>query len=208
MSGYHLSRLTPTWNARHTGEQLWRSILWWMYWGPIHPSQQQWELWKSWHSKKPPVDVMVLDPMLALKHKLDEFLHLVERKVQLCVNSSQQIEGLDYDESYAPTILAASICILVVVACEYTYVGVQLYHIDIKNAFKECQPNLLKASGCGCISFQNTWCGSKIVIQRITKQTGNCMRPHQQTNLPVKWWLMYKGGWMPVAFLAWQLPRC
>jgi len=78
----------------------------------------------------------VLDPVIAVKHKLDEFLCLVERKVRLCVNSSQQIEGLDYDELYAPTTLAASIRILVVVSCEYTYIGVQLYHIDIKNAFQ------------------------------------------------------------------------
>ena len=84
----------------------------------------------------PPPDVTVLNLVLALKHKLDKFAHLIERKVHLCVNGSQQIEGLDYEESYAPTVLAMSIWIVVACACEYLYLGLTLWHLDISNAFQ------------------------------------------------------------------------
>ena len=58
---------------------------------------------------KPLVGKTVLDPVLAIKHKLDEFNRLEERKVRLCAHGGQQLPGLDYDESKAPAILGASL---------------------------------------------------------------------------------------------------
>jgi hypothetical protein len=52
----------------------------------------------------PPAGACVLDCIIALKHKTDEFNRLVERKLRLCAHGGQQIAGLDYDESYAPAI--------------------------------------------------------------------------------------------------------
>ena len=47
----------------------------------------------------PTVGKTVLDPIMAIKHKLDEFNCLEDRNVQLCAHGGQQLPGLNYDES-------------------------------------------------------------------------------------------------------------
>jgi hypothetical protein len=81
----------------------------------------------------PPTNACILDGILAIKHKLDEHNRLVERKLRLCAHGGQQIAGLDYDESYAPAILATSFRLTVVMAC---HLGVWLFHLDVSNAFQ------------------------------------------------------------------------
>jgi hypothetical protein len=80
--------------------------------------------------------------IVALKHKLDEYNRLFEQKVRLCAHGGHQIAGLDYEESYAPTILATSFRLTVVLAC---HLGLWLYHLDVSNAFQSTideDPNL------------------------------------------------------------------
>jgi hypothetical protein len=55
-----------------------------------------------------PAGPCILDSISAIKHKLDEFNWLVERKLRGCAPGGEQIAGLDYDESYAPAILATT----------------------------------------------------------------------------------------------------
>ena len=81
----------------------------------------------------PPTGACVLDGILAIKHKIDEYNRLVERKLRLCAHGGQQIAGLDYNESYAPAILATSLRLSVVLAC---HLGVWLFHLDVSNAFQ------------------------------------------------------------------------
>ena len=81
----------------------------------------------------PPGDATVLDSVVAIKHKLDEMNRLLERKVRLCANGSQQVAGLNFDKSYAPAILASSLCMLCSVAC---WLRVTLWHVDVSNAFQ------------------------------------------------------------------------
>jgi hypothetical protein len=84
----------------------------------------------------PPSDVTVLDAVLALKHKLDELGRLDERKVRMCVNGSQQVEGIDYSDSYAPTVSATAMRIMIAITAKLSHLGVSLWHSDIKNAFQ------------------------------------------------------------------------
>jgi hypothetical protein len=64
----------------------------------------------------PPSDVIVLPSVLAIRNKLDSFNRLAERKVRVCPDGSKQIQGLDYDESYAPAILLTTLRIQIALA--------------------------------------------------------------------------------------------
>jgi hypothetical protein len=81
----------------------------------------------------PPADVIVLPTMLALRNKLDSQSRLDECKVCMCVNGSQQIQGLDYDESYAPAILGTTLCIQISLSI---LLGLPMWHMDVSNAFQ------------------------------------------------------------------------
>ena len=90
----------------------------------------------------PPPGVTVIDAVLAIMHKLDSAGWLLEHKVRCCVNGSQQVQGLDYDESYAATILAMSCRILIALCCGLPP-SYGAYHFDISNAFQStpAKPN-------------------------------------------------------------------
>ena len=53
----------------------------------------------------PPSGVTVLPGVLALRNKMNELGQLEKRQVRWCMNGSMQIQGLDYEESYAPTVM-------------------------------------------------------------------------------------------------------
>jgi hypothetical protein len=57
----------------------------------------------------PPADVVALPAFLALRNKLDSQNRLDKRKVRMCADGSKQIQGLDYDKSYAPAILGPTL---------------------------------------------------------------------------------------------------
>jgi hypothetical protein len=51
----------------------------------------------------------------------------------MCDNGSKQIQGLDYDESYAPTILRTTLRIQIALL---VMLGLPLWHMDVPNAFQ------------------------------------------------------------------------
>jgi hypothetical protein len=57
---------------------------------------------------------------------------VTRNKAQLVAKGYSQVEGLDFDETYAPVARLESICILLVYA---TYHGFKLYQMDVKSAF-------------------------------------------------------------------------
>ncbi len=82
----------------------------------------------------PPVGVTILPAvLLVLKHVLNSNRQIDKRKVRLWVNGSYQRRGIDFLESFAPTILAISIKVFIAVAL---HLNCDLYHIDISNAFQ------------------------------------------------------------------------
>jgi Reverse transcriptase (RNA-dependent DNA polymerase) len=81
----------------------------------------------------PPHGVTVLPAVLVLKHVVNSAKQVDERKVRLCVNGSYQVKGIDYTESFAPTILAMSIKVFLAIAM---YMQYDIYHLDISNAFQ------------------------------------------------------------------------
>jgi hypothetical protein len=66
------------------------------------------------------------------RNKQDEHGVVTRNKAQLVAKGYSQVEGLDFDETYAPIARLESIRILL--ACA-TYHGFKLYQIDVKSAF-------------------------------------------------------------------------
>jgi hypothetical protein len=57
---------------------------------------------------------------------------VIGNKAQLVAKGYSQVEGLDFDETYAPVARLESICILLAYA---TYHGFKLYQMDVKSSF-------------------------------------------------------------------------
>jgi hypothetical protein len=66
------------------------------------------------------------------RNKQDEHGVVTRNKAQLVTEGYPQVEGLYFDETYAPVARLESICILLAYA---TYHGFKLYQMDVKSAF-------------------------------------------------------------------------
>jgi hypothetical protein len=65
-------------------------------------------------------------------NKQDEHGVVTRNKARLVTQGYSQVEGLDFDETYAPIARLGSICILLAYG---TYHGFKLYQMDVKSAF-------------------------------------------------------------------------
>ena len=86
----------------------------------------------------PPANATVLDLVVVLKYALDEFQRLNEFKLRLCAHGGQQTQGKDYDFSFAPAPVSASLRFMIATYAWLCgeYKDLTLKHIDIKNAFQ------------------------------------------------------------------------
>jgi hypothetical protein len=66
------------------------------------------------------------------RNKQDEHGVVTRNKARLVVKGYSQVEGLDFDETYAPVSRLESICILLAYAI---YHGFKLYQMDVKSVF-------------------------------------------------------------------------
>jgi hypothetical protein len=66
------------------------------------------------------------------RNKQDEHGVVTRNKARLVAKGYSQVEGLDFDETYAPVARLESIRILLAYA---TYHGFKLYQMDVKSAF-------------------------------------------------------------------------
>ena len=66
------------------------------------------------------------------KNKYDEFGNIVRNKAKLVAQGYTQIEGIDFDETFAPVARLESIRLLLVCAC---HAGFKLFQMDVKSAF-------------------------------------------------------------------------
>ena len=66
------------------------------------------------------------------KNKTDEFGNVVRNKARLVAQGYTQVEGIDFDETFAPVARLESIRLLLAVAC---CLKVKLYQMDVKSAF-------------------------------------------------------------------------
>jgi hypothetical protein len=66
------------------------------------------------------------------RNKQDEHGVVTRNKARLVAKGYSQVEGLDFDETYAPVARLESICILLAYATDH---GFKLYQMDVKSAF-------------------------------------------------------------------------
>jgi hypothetical protein len=66
------------------------------------------------------------------KNKQDQDGIMMRNKARLVAQGYTQVEGLDYDETYAPVARLEAIRILLAYACAH---NIKLYQMDIKSAF-------------------------------------------------------------------------
>jgi hypothetical protein len=84
-----------------------------------------------WHLVPRP-NKNVVDTKWVFRNKQDEHGVVTRNKARLVAKGYSQVEGLDFDKTYAPIARLESICILLAYA---TYHGFKLYQIDVKSAF-------------------------------------------------------------------------
>jgi hypothetical protein len=84
-----------------------------------------------WHLVPRP-NQNVVGTKWVFRNKQDEHGVMTRNKAQLVAKGYSQVEGLDYDETYAPIARLESIRILLAYA---TYHGFKLYQMDVKSAF-------------------------------------------------------------------------
>jgi hypothetical protein len=79
-----------------------------------------------------PNDYNVIGTKWVFKNKQDQDGIVVRNKARLVAQGYTQVEGLDYDETYAPVARLEAIRILLAYACAH---NIKLYQMDVKSAF-------------------------------------------------------------------------
>jgi hypothetical protein len=79
-----------------------------------------------------PTDHNIIGTKWIFKNKSDEHGIVVKNKARLVAEGYTQIEGIDFDETFAPVARLESIKILLSIAC---HLGFKLYQMDVKSAF-------------------------------------------------------------------------
>ena len=85
-----------------------------------------------WELVPRPENVHVIDTKWIFKNKTDEDGEIIRNKSRLVAEGYTQVEGVDFDESFAPVARLESICILMSIACTMNF---KLYQMDVKCAF-------------------------------------------------------------------------
>ncbi|XP_075515957.1 uncharacterized protein LOC142550785 [Primulina tabacum] len=79
-----------------------------------------------------PDNVNVIGTKWIFKNKTDESGIVVRNKARLEAQGYTQIEGIDFDETFAPVARIESVRLLLAIAC---YMDIKLYQMDVKSAF-------------------------------------------------------------------------
>ena len=85
-----------------------------------------------WELVPRPKDTHVIGTKWIFKNKIDKNGEVVRNKSRLVAQGYTQVEGIDFDESFAPVARLESIRILLSIACIMNF---KLYQMDVKSAF-------------------------------------------------------------------------
>ena len=85
-----------------------------------------------WELVPRPENVHVIGTKWIFKNKIDEDGEIIQNKSRLVAQGYTQVEGVDFDESFAPVARLESIRILMSIACTMNF---KLYQMDVKCAF-------------------------------------------------------------------------
>jgi hypothetical protein len=85
-----------------------------------------------WTLVSRPFDQNIVSTKWIFKNKSDEHGTVIRNKAWLVAQGYAQIEGVDFDETFALIALLESIRILLSISC---HLGFKLYQMDVKSAF-------------------------------------------------------------------------
>jgi hypothetical protein len=101
----------------------------------------------------PPSNVTVLPAVIVLKMIVNAVKQIDAHKVRICAHGGHQVQGRDFEESFALTVLGRSIKIAVATA---SFLGWKIFHFDIHNAFQTC-PNDAPDGKSTWLRINQTW---------------------------------------------------
>src|ERR1044072_8564700 len=85
-----------------------------------------------WNLVPRPEGINVIGTKWIFKNKSDESEVVIRNKARLVAQGFTQIEGVDFDETFAPVARLESIRLMLAVACLLNF---KLYQMDVKSAF-------------------------------------------------------------------------
>ena len=86
----------------------------------------------SWDLVQKPPKVNVVGCRWTFRIKRDNLGQIDKYKARLMAQGFSQVAGLDFNETYSPTIRFTSIRLILVLACRY---NLELKHVDVKGAY-------------------------------------------------------------------------
>ncbi|KAL8105311.1 hypothetical protein AgCh_029194 [Apium graveolens] len=87
---------------------------------------------KVWELVLKPRDTSIIGTKWVFRNKLDENGTVVRNKARLVAQGYTQMEGIDFDETYAPVARIEAIRMLLAYAC---HKNIKVYQMDVKSAF-------------------------------------------------------------------------
>jgi hypothetical protein len=98
----------------------------------MHDELNQFERNDVWTLVPRPDNVNVIGTKWIFKNKTDEAGNIVRNKARLVAQGYTQVEGIDFDETFAPVARIESIRLLLAIAC---FINIKLHQMDVKAAF-------------------------------------------------------------------------
>ena len=92
----------------------------------------QFERNEVWTLVSRPKDINVIGTKWIFNNKTDEHGNITINKARLVAQGYTQVEGVDFDETFAPMARLKSIRLLLAIACN---MGFKLHQMDVKSAF-------------------------------------------------------------------------
>ena len=105
----------------------------WIDWvNSMHEELHQFVRNDVWELVPRPRGVNVIETKWIFKNKSDEHGTIIENKSKLIAQGYTQVEGIDFDETFAPVTRLKSIRILLAIA---SHLNFKLYQMNVKSAF-------------------------------------------------------------------------
>nr|ABA94364.2 retrotransposon protein, putative, Ty1-copia subclass [Oryza sativa Japonica Group] len=101
----------------------------------MHEELENFERNKVWTLVEPPSGHNIIGTKWVFKNKQNEDGLIVRNKARLVAQGFTQVEGLDFDETFAPIARIEAIRLLLALAASK---GFKLYQMDVKSAFLNC----------------------------------------------------------------------
>lgn len=98
----------------------------------MHDELHQFERNDVWELVPKPNDTNIIGTKWVFKNKTNEEGVVVRNKARLVAQGYTQVEGVDFDETFAPVARLESIRLMLAVACHMNF---KLYQMDVKVPF-------------------------------------------------------------------------